>query len=268
MIKLPTVDLDRNTVAKLAEWQAEVDINSDYSTKVAAAKSEFGRRNTATNPTFKAVKAALTQMCAGARRCVYCEDSLADEVEHIAPKDLYPERVFLWDNYVYACGPCNGPKNNKYAVIDSNGMLVVVTRPRGAPVVPPAAGVAEGIVNPRVEDPTYFFELDIIDTFVLLRREQLPEQQALRADYTIELLDLNKDVLLAARENAYRSYRGCLRDYAHMRDNGASGKVLDFQRRGILQMPHPTVLAEMRRSHAVIPELIELFQAVPEALDW
>ena len=33
-------------------------------------------------------------MCAGAKRCMYCEDSAADEVEHHLPKNLYPEFVF------------------------------------------------------------------------------------------------------------------------------------------------------------------------------
>jgi hypothetical protein len=37
---------------------------------------------------------------------------VTDEAEHINPKDLYLERVFDWANYLYACGPCNGPKSN------------------------------------------------------------------------------------------------------------------------------------------------------------
>ena len=28
-------------------------------------------------------------MCSGAERCHYCEDSKADEVEHLLPKDAY-----------------------------------------------------------------------------------------------------------------------------------------------------------------------------------
>ena len=48
---------------------------------------------------------------------MYCEDSVADEVEHFRPKDLYPDVVFAWRNYLYACGQCNGGKNNRFSIV-------------------------------------------------------------------------------------------------------------------------------------------------------
>lgn len=95
-------------------------------------------------------------MCSGSRRCLYCEDSCADEVEHIKPQDLYPEFVFVWENYLYACGPCNGGKNNAFAVFDpATGATIIVTRKRGDPVTPPAVGT-DVFINPRTEDPLQY----------------------------------------------------------------------------------------------------------------
>jgi hypothetical protein len=98
---------------------------------------------------------------------MYCEDAPADEVEHHSPKDLYPELVFTWRNYLYACGPCNGPKNNRFAVMDpADGRLIDVSRPRGAPVIPPAQGTL-ALLDPRRDDPMAFLMLDLRDTFHL-----------------------------------------------------------------------------------------------------
>ena len=121
-------------------------------------------------------------MCSGAQRCVYCEDSVGDEVEHIQPKDLYPSLVFVWTNYVYACGRCNGGKSNKFAVISGNH-LVNVTRPRGSPVVPPPTG-APAFLNPRIEDPLDFLDLDLEGTFLVLARDGLPDVDRERTEFT------------------------------------------------------------------------------------
>jgi hypothetical protein len=52
------------------------------------------------NAVFDAVERSLDQIARGIRRCAFCEDSMADEVEHFRPKDLYPQRVFRWPNYL------------------------------------------------------------------------------------------------------------------------------------------------------------------------
>ena len=122
------------------------------------------------------------------------------QVEHIQPKDLYPCLVFVWTNYVYACGHCNRGKTNKFAVI-SGDRLVDVTRPRGGPVVPPEPG-APAFLNPRVEDPLRFLDLDLEDTFTVVARYDLPDIDRERTDFTIDTLKLNRDVLRKARATA------------------------------------------------------------------
>ncbi len=269
MIHLPDPGLDLEATRKLREYQRQVDEAGSYEDRVGSAKKWFSRRNHRSNRTFRRVRESLTRVCSGAQRCVYCEDSVGDEVEHIQPKDLYPCLVFVWTNYVYACGHCNGGKSNKFAVISGN-RLVDVTRLRGGPVVPPKPG-APAFLNPRVEDPLRFLDLDLEDTFMVLARDGLPNIDRERTDFTIETLKLNRDVLLQARATAFVSYRARLHEYVSMREVASAedateemGRLVD----SLKAMPHATVWAEMKRQHPFVPDLEALFAKAPEALGW
>lgn len=52
--------------------------------------------------------------------CSYCERKLSVSlaVEHIQPKDLYPERRLEWDNFLLACSNCNSIKGAQDIVLD------------------------------------------------------------------------------------------------------------------------------------------------------
>ena len=269
MVHLPDPGLDPGATGRLNEYQGHVDEAGSYAARVVRAKESFSQRNKSSNPTFRKVRESLTRMCSGAQRCVYCEDSVGDEVEHIEPKDLYPCLVFVWTNYVYACGRCNGGKSNKFAVIQED-RLVDVTRPQGASVVPPAPGTparTPAFLNPRVENPLDFLDLDLDGTFLGLARDDLPDIDRERTEFTIETLKLNRDVLLQARATAFASYRARLHEYVSRREvTGAEelGGLVD----NLKTMPHVTVWAEMKRQRLFLPDLEELFSRAPEALHW
>ena len=265
MMRLSDPGLDSDTAQSLSEYQQVIDALETYDERVASAKKHFSNRNRRSNRTFRNVRQALAQMCGGEQRCVYCEDSVGDEVEHIQPKDLYPCLVFVWTNYVYACGRCNGGKNNKFAVVTPSG-LVDVTRSRGAPVVPPLPG-APGFLNPRTEDPLAYCDLDLQDTFYVIAREGISDLDRARADFTIETLKLNRDVLAKARFTAYGSYRARLHEYIDRRDETTDDQV-EMMVDGLKSMPHPTVWAEMKRQYDTLSELQPLFASAPEALEW
>jgi uncharacterized protein (TIGR02646 family) len=268
MIQISELPLKKSALDKLAEYQQRIDQEPDYAKRVELAKKAFSRQNKKTNATFKAVRSLLSEMCSGSRRCMYCEDSCADEVEHIQPKDLYPESVFVWENYLYACGPCNGGKSNKYAVFDATtGKLTEVNRKSTDPVAPPIPGV-HVLLNPRKDDPLNFISLDIIQTFNFIPSLRLNQADRERAEYTIEVLALNRDILPPARHEAYLSYRAKLREYAEEKAAGAPAQELLPLKAALLQCQHPTVWHEMKRLHAKIPKLKELFDRVPEALTW
>ena len=266
MLHLDDPGLDETTVRGLRRYQRKVDKVNTYPEQVAAGKRLFGQYNRQTNPVFKVVRTRLADMCVGARRCGYCEDSVGDEVEHIKPKDLYPERVFVWENYLLACGQCNGGKSNRFSVIN-RGRLIDVTRRHNHPIRRPRAG-SPALINPRDEDPLEFFDLDLMGTFVFLPCIGLPRIDEQRASYTIDVLNLNRDVLLEARCEAYGAYRARLVEYRQRRNDRASRTVLGILSDAITTSAHPTVWREMQRQSSLIGELRDLFSSVPEALSW
>ncbi|HEY0096438.1 MAG TPA: hypothetical protein VGB96_19070, partial [Archangium sp.] len=254
---------------QLERWQAEVDAFASYVERVEAAKRRFSLRNKAKNKTFLEVRRALTAMCAGARRCGYCEDSAAGAVEHLWPKDLYPELVFAWRNYLYACSSCNGPKNNRFAVFPQGARkpLEVGRRP-GAPIKPPRKG-APVLIDPRHEDPMDFLMLDLRGTFLFMPIPSKGSKDHARAEYTLDILRLNaREFLPVARAEHFRGYRARLSEYVTLRDQCAPKAELGRCIQSIQRAAHPTVWKEMQRQHPQHPELRPLFRKAPEALSW
>lgn len=267
MIKLRNVRLSATANAQLRIWQAGVDGVGDYAAQVIAADKEFSRRNRKSNPTFRDIRAALTRMCSGERRCCYCEDSQANQVEHIKPKSLYPELVFAWPNYLYACAICNPPKNNRFAIFDATNNVIDVTRQNNHAIAPPQRGEPV-LFNPRRDDPTAWMQLDLLSTFLFVPIAVAGSKEFKRAEYTIGLLDLNRDLLPEARKRAFGGYRAQLYEYIEKRNAGASHQYLSLLEKAIRTMPHPTVWFEIKRQHRRIPELKKLFTKVPQALNW
>lgn len=269
MIRLPDTDLPAAAASTLAAYQAEVDAKGTYADQVAEAKRLFAQRNKKGNAAFDAVKDALDLMCSGARRCAYCEDSAADEVEHVRPKDLYPNVVFAWPNYVYACGPCNGPKGNHFAVLPAgdNVAVAVARKPKDAVIAPVTGHPA--LIDPRTEDAVALMWLDLRQTYRFTPLGKRGTRDHARAAYTIEVLHLNdRDLLTRARGQAYVDYVNFVRRYQFDRDRGSSAAHLTGLVALIRERQHPTVWREMKRQRDKLPELKELFAAVPEAADW
>jgi len=269
MIQLPTAYLAAETTEGLSNYQDVVNGKPTYELRVASAKSEFRRRNVRRNAIFQSVRENLDSMCRGARRCMYCEDSVADEVEHYRPKDLYPEVVFAWENYLYSCGPCNGPKRNFFAIFaDPGGGVVELARQPGQPIAEPPYGHPL-LIDPRNEDPLTLLRLDILNTFLFQEAHAQGTDEYMRANYTIRVLHLNdREYLRVARELAFAAFISMLRDYARGKTEGWGQVDLDRIASAIRRMPHPTVWAEMKRQRAEVHGLGALFQVAPEALGW
>jgi uncharacterized protein (TIGR02646 family) len=269
MIQLPTGNLPANVETSLGNYQQEVDAGLTYALRVEAAKSLFGQRNRRDNHVFSSVRECLDQMCRGPRRCMYCEDSLADEVEHFRPKDLYPEFVFAWENYLYACGPCNGPKNNQFAIFSTaTGAPVELRRLRGEPIQEPEPGDPL-LIDPRHEDPLTLLRLDLRDTFLFQEVHPDGTNEHTRARYTIQVLHLNdREYLRVAREIAYMECYGILHLYVSEKGARRPQVILDRKIAAIRRKAHPTVWAEMKRQRDHIAEIRPLFDAAPEALEW
>jgi uncharacterized protein (TIGR02646 family) len=245
----------------LDELQAKLDAVMDYPARVEAAKRAWDGKP---RERFRAIRDVLTEMCAGEDRCMYCEDSKADEIEHVRPKSLYPEHTFRWPNYLLACGPCNGPKGNRFSVLSKSGRkLVDVARPPRAPIVPPEEGLML-LIDPRCEDPARFLSLDLAYPFHFHARPGRSWLARARAEYTIQVIGLNRDPLPKRRAHAFDNYVARLSQYVATHDPSAR----DRRRDALLRLDHPTVWREMQRQHDRIPELRALFEQAPEALSW
>lgn len=277
MIRLPSITLDEDAIDALNRLQARIDALPTFDERRQRAKAIFSQYNRKGNPLFDKVRDALTTMCSGAERCAYCEDSKSDEVEHIFPKDLYPEKCFDWNNYLYACGPCNGPKNNKFAIFKrSDGVFQEINTSNRTPAVETPDGDPV-LINPRTEDPLEFCMLDLALTFKFVIIATPGSREYHRADYTYNtILRLNdqREYLRKARKSAFQMYKARLFEYVAKRNQGATEEQLQKIIDGIKKEAHPTVWKEMQRQYQkgilqkVNVELENLFASAPEALDW
>jgi uncharacterized protein (TIGR02646 family) len=260
VIGLPTKDLAPELQALLDTRQARIDGTPDYAAQVDAAKR---MRESRPRDRFKSIRDLLTEMCSGEDRCMYCEDSAGDEIEHHRPKSVYPDRTFAWMNLLLACGRCNGSKRARFGVLSTQRrQFVEVARPRGAPPSPPDPARTSMLLDPRREDPLRFMILDLVFPFHF---HPLPSRGCLartRAAYTIEVLGLNRDPLPCRRGNAYENYRLRLREYVAEADPAARVRRLT----AIGRLDHPTVWREMQRQHQQNDELRRLFEQAPAAL--
>jgi uncharacterized protein (TIGR02646 family) len=260
MLKLKDSKLPHIANDQLRRWQAEIDGEPDYPSRVLRGKKAFSEKNKGTNKTFGLVRATVRMMAPGASRCAYCEDAYGDEVEHIFPKDFYPNRVFSFENYLGACGPCNGPKGNNFAIFLKETSEVLKLSSDLKPNYGDWFDCEPVLINPRLENPCDFLELDIWGTFHYVPKQKLIKKDKLKAKYTIELLKLNsRDYLLRARRAAYQSFLDSIYQYDARKKNRASKKELKERLEGLLAMPHPTVLEQIRRNSAYIPGIAEIF---------
>ena len=267
MLFVNNLSLPRQTLSGLDQYQAKVDGAGDYASQVKKGKKLFPRYNSSKNATFKKIRKRLKKMCPGHHRCVYCEDSKASEIEHVKPKDLYPEKAFRWCNYIYVCSICNRTKGSKFAVISKKGKLIDVTRKRNANIIPPVSGLP-AFVNPRLEDPLGLLTMDLSQTFAYSPRPNISPIDCERALFTIQVLNMNGNQLPDSRRNAFEGYKARLSYYVQQKMNGVSSQELDRIREDLLCSPHPTVWEEMKNQADLHSEIAELFETVPEAKGW
>lgn len=260
MIRLKSIELDTAKVAFLETWQAEVDKKLTHAERKAEAKRLWPSKRKSV-PFNELVVKALDKMVEPNGRCMFCEDNAAYQVEHFWPKAIFPQLAFEWLNFLYACGPCNGAKSTRFAILSTMGTLDLVKddddEPRcGRP----------GLLNPRYENPMEFIKLDL-ETFEFGYVPLPNTPDYLRAELTVTWLGLNLRSLPQQRETAYEDYLLRLREYVMGKQDGKSMAWLASREHGILRRGHITVFREMQRQWRDFPVLCTLFEAAPEAQD-
>lgn len=169
--KRPKVSAD--VKKKLKKETAEI-------TKHADPKAEAERRydNARRTKWFAPVVTALGKLAGPGQRCMLCSGSEASDVEHYRPKAVFPTLAMTWENYLWACTPCNRGKLNRF---------------------PPDTEAGGRFVNPLDEDVWKFF---FIDEFGLLtpRYDKKAKSLDARAVTTRDFMDLNREAVQESRQ--------------------------------------------------------------------
>lgn len=74
---------------------------------------------------FEELRESLGAPLGVRRRCAYCSDSNAADVEHFRPKEDFPENAFSFDNFLLVCPECNRKKNAQFPVDHDNRPLMI-----------------------------------------------------------------------------------------------------------------------------------------------
>jgi hypothetical protein len=298
MIHLPSKPILQSSETHLAQIQQQIDSESDFEKKVNRAKSEWDNKSSTSvkKGVFDDIKGVLKTMCVDVETCNYCENSEATDIEHIFPKRLFPDKAFRWDNYLLACGKCNSHlKKDKFAVFAppfSDGMLDITPK-RDVYEAPVTNDTV--FINPRVEDPLHYIELDL-KTFLFTPRfnpDAVNNRDETRADYTITTLGLStREQLRQSRETEARNYLSNLKKYVQIKKARSmdelddivhfpegidktqdfsveQNRLLNALRNAIQQAKHPTVWKELvRQRDSLSLKEQTLFLEAPEAVFW
>ncbi|HZH78037.1 MAG TPA: hypothetical protein VEY88_18560 [Archangium sp.] len=262
MIRVQPLELPTEALAKLMELQRELDSLPTYAQRVSAAIEQWPSRRQ--RKVFDLVKEVLGKMCSGPGRCMFCEDNGACQIEHFRPKSLYPGLVYAWVNYLFACGQCNAPKSNRFAIFSASGEVLELVRPASEPESGPSV-----LLDPRQDDPMDYLWLDLSDTFLFKPIHAAGTPDHSRAEVTVRWLGLNdRDELVEARRSAYANYLALFEQYATRKRSNADPQAIERPRKAIERSPHITVWREMQRQQQTRDELRALFAEAPEALKW
>lgn len=75
--------------------------------------------------TYAALRSTLAEPLGTRRRCAFCSDSRAADIEHFWPKSTYPERTYRFENLLLVCPECNRAKLHRFP-IDASGLPLLV----------------------------------------------------------------------------------------------------------------------------------------------
>lgn len=116
MRRIVRAPLPGAVAGKLENAQSQMEAESQTAVFQAEAAWKPVRRAA----WFRDVLTTLESMAGPRKRCMYCGDSEATDVEHFWPKANYPERMFRWSNMLLCCNGCGRRKGNRFP-LDSTG---------------------------------------------------------------------------------------------------------------------------------------------------
>jgi uncharacterized protein (TIGR02646 family) len=295
MLKLKSENLTQPTITHLASKQKRIDDLADFEEKVREANRLWDNKG---GSAFTEIRDKLEDMCISIGVCVYCEGNKANNIEHIYPKKLYPEKAFVWNNYVLVCGICNSThKVDKFKIFNPEGSQNVEDVTVPSKIFRPPENDDALFLNQRNEDdnPMNFIELDLTKgTYLFSETHKEKTRGYERAKYTIELLSLNdRGDLVESRQSADTFFSDRLETYVKVKKSNnfeelmiavkvnhdenifpshnfeeEKQRILNSTTKQIQKRKHQTVWKELVRQRARLPRINTLLNDAPEALNW
>jgi uncharacterized protein (TIGR02646 family) len=147
MRKITRRELDAGVRAYLAKKAALIAAGADVERtwKTACRTKTLGR-----------ARDVLRAMAGGRERCMFCEDSRGTDIDHYWPKLRYPEKAFLWVNFVLSCAGCNRQKGEQFP-LDANGNPLLINPTEDEPwtmlFFDPVTGNITARWDPQTDQP-------------------------------------------------------------------------------------------------------------------
>ena len=261
MVRRQASALSDRAKSALATCKNAVAAETGRVAKAGIARSRFRAKSAAAS--WREIRGKLSRARPIGTRCHYCELDRPRDIDHVYPLSVYPDEAFDYANYVYSCVICNQNRKRErcsHVVDDEIRELGHFCRVDDELPV----GV-RGLINPRTEDPLEFMEIDI-ETGALILIPQLNSTKRLRAEYTIDVLNLNEPNLARDRRSAAKLYLDYAADVAAAitaEDTEMFERIIyDF-----LDVDRPTVLMGLLNYPNRYPDFHENLRVIVSDLD-
>jgi uncharacterized protein (TIGR02646 family) len=171
-VRIPQAEdvLDARARKLLAKRQEKANDFATNDSRVEPAWKSFRGTKSA-----RQMAAVLAEIFHG--KCAYCEQESAKDVEHYFPKCSYPGRMFLWDNFLWACKNCDTDKLDQFPLDSRENPL---------------------LLHPGRDDPLDYFCWDLLSGKMVLHPDPARGE---RARQTRDLLHLDQHSVAEERRN-------------------------------------------------------------------
>ncbi|MEY4530761.1 MAG: hypothetical protein RLZZ156_1482 [Deinococcota bacterium] len=138
----------------------------------------------------------LFSMAGNRKRCMYCMDSKGSDIEHFHPKSLPPfDKMFQWKNWLLCCTDCGRNKGVQFP-IDKEELPL--------------------LIDPTIENPWLFLDLDVNDTWGLIGRHDLSRDAiSLKGQTTVTVLLLDREDLNKGYKKTWKRLVKIVEDFLH-----------------------------------------------------
>jgi uncharacterized protein (TIGR02646 family) len=173
MRRVKRLDLDEDTALALKSKQKDINDKKQANNLSATTEWDNARKTKPLQSTLNVLK----KMAGDEERCMYCLDSHATDIEHFWPKNTYPEKMFVWLNYLLCCTECNRFKSNQFPLDNEQPMLI----------------------NPSAENPWLYLQYDSATGNLMARYDTSTNDWSQKGLETVKTLQLDKRQALSSR---------------------------------------------------------------------